>query len=92
MSWRQDEVSVRFSYALPDGTEYEADSFHMPVTSFSIGSNVPIVYNPASPAIAEVTNLLGESIRVYRLFLICITPVVLLFAALDVWLVLALLA
>ncbi|MDT7846696.1 DUF3592 domain-containing protein [Streptomyces justiciae] len=91
MSWRQDEVSVRFSYTLPDGTQYEADSFNMPRTSVSIGDKVPVVYDPASPATAEVTDLLGESIRVHRLFLICITPVLLLFAALDAQLLLALL-
>ncbi|MGW9121981.1 hypothetical protein ACWGRV_36150 [Streptomyces sp. NPDC055663] len=89
LSWRQDDVSVRFSYALADGTQYEADSFHVSRTSFSPGSTFPIVYDPASPAVSEVADLLSEAIRFHRLALFAITPVLLLLAALDVWLVFA---
>ncbi|MEV6500701.1 DUF3592 domain-containing protein [Streptomyces prunicolor] len=91
LSWRQDDVSARFSYALADGTKYEADSFHTPRTSFSPGSMFPIVYDPASPAVAEVADLLSEAIRFHRLVLVSVTPVILLLAALDVWLALAVL-
>ncbi|MEU5347372.1 DUF3592 domain-containing protein [Streptomyces sp. NPDC020766] len=91
LSWRQDDVSVRFSYALADGTKYEADSFHVPRTSFSPSSTFPVLYDPASPAVAEVADLLSEAIRFHRLALAGITPVLLLLAALDVWLALAVL-
>ncbi|MFE5023196.1 DUF3592 domain-containing protein [Streptomyces sp. NPDC056656] len=91
LSWSQDDVSVRFSYALADGTKYEADSFHVSRTSFSPGSMFPIVYDPAFPAVAEVADLLSEAIRFHRLVLVTITPLILLLATLDVWLALAVL-
>ncbi|MFF2405859.1 DUF3592 domain-containing protein [Streptomyces sp. NPDC058092] len=86
LSWRQDDVSVRFSYTLADGTKYEADSFHVSRTSFSPGSTFPIVYDPANSAVAEVADLLSEAVRFHRLALVAITPVLLLNATLDVWL------
>ncbi|MER5473798.1 DUF3592 domain-containing protein [Streptomyces sp. NPDC002935] len=91
LSWSQDNVSVRFSYALADGTKYEADSFHESRTSVSPGSTFPIVYDPVFPAVAEVADLLSEAIRFHRLVLVAITPVILLLATLDVGLALAVL-
>ena len=91
LSWSQDNVSVRFSYALADGTKYEADSFHVSRTSFSPGSTFPIMYDPAFPAVAEVADLLSEAIRFHRLVLVTITPLSLLLATLDVGLALAVL-
>ncbi|GAA3769453.1 DUF3592 domain-containing protein [Streptomyces phyllanthi] len=90
LSWRQDDVSVRFSYALPDGTEYEADSFPLARTSVTPGSTVSVVYDPASPTTAELTECLERAVRSRRRTLLAITPLLVMFAALDAWTALAL--
>jgi hypothetical protein len=81
LSWRNDEVSVHFSYVLPDGTAYVADSFHSSSTSTHPGMAVSLVYDPASPKNAELVQCLDEAIRVNRMVLIFMVPIVVLFAA-----------
>lgn len=90
LAWREDEVSVRFSYALPDGTKHEADSFWMSRTSMCPGTTVSLVYDPASPESAELTECLEPGIRFRRRVLLGVVPVLVLFAAFDTIVLLAL--
>ncbi|MFI6467680.1 DUF3592 domain-containing protein [Streptomyces sp. NPDC050528] len=86
LSWRENLVSVRFAYTLADGTKHQADSFRVSSTSFSPGSTFPIVYDPTSPATAEVTDFLNVATRSHRRVLAWIAPVLAGLAALDAWL------
>jgi hypothetical protein len=86
LSWREDLVSIRFAYTLADGTKHQADSFRVSSTSFSHGSNFPVVYDPTSPDTAEVTDFLDVATRSHRRVLVWIAPVLAGLAALDAWL------
>ncbi|WP_329300830.1 hypothetical protein OG410_22360 [Streptomyces sp. NBC_00659] len=92
LSWDQDQVLVRFSYRLPDGTEHEAESFPMEHTTVVPGSDVTVVYDPAAPTTAELRECLEPALGVRRRQLVGVAPIALLIAVLDICIVLGLLS
>ncbi|MGW1467203.1 hypothetical protein ACWCPT_23010 [Streptomyces sp. NPDC002308] len=85
LSWHDDEVSVRFSYTLPDGITREADSYATNYTSVAPRDSVTVVYDPEAPGVVELEDHL-ESARSGRFrALVVVTPALLFFVA---WLVL----
>ncbi|MFF7330904.1 DUF3592 domain-containing protein [Streptomyces sp. NPDC008150] len=84
LSWHDDEVSVRFSYTLPDGTTHEADSYATGHTGIAPRDGVTAVYDPEAPTVAELEEHL-ESARSGRFrALVVLTPALAFFV---VWLV-----
>lgn len=85
LSRHDDEVSVRFSYTLPDGTTHEADSYATHFTSVAPRDSVTVIHDPEAPGVVELEDHL-ESARSGRLrALVLLTPALALFVA---WLVL----
>ncbi|MCI3274970.1 DUF3592 domain-containing protein [Streptomyces cylindrosporus] len=89
LSWNDDEGTVRFSYTLPDGTKHGAESVPMRSVSETPGATVKVVYDPESPATAELKNLLGASLVHHRHIVMITAPALLLVAGLFVFLAVA---
>ncbi|MER5790089.1 DUF3592 domain-containing protein [Streptomyces sp. NPDC001980] len=84
LSWHEDDVSVRFTYTLPDGTEHSADSSPIRRLEVARGDTLRIVYAPASPDTAELATLLDSSVRFHRTVVACLAPLTVVF---TVWFV-----
>ncbi|MFG2960022.1 DUF3592 domain-containing protein [Streptomyces sp. NPDC048291] len=84
LSWHEDNVSVHFTYTLPDGTEHSADSLPVRRLSVTRGDTVKIVYAPDSPATAELASLLDSSLRFHGIALAFLAPLTVVF---TVWFV-----
>ncbi|MEU1009090.1 DUF3592 domain-containing protein [Streptomyces sp. NPDC005890] len=74
LSWHEDDVSVHFSYTLPDGGKHSADSVAVRHLEVSPGDSVRVVYDPDSPSTAELASHLDLAVRIHRRILVFVVP------------------